>query len=485
MDYNETFLKACKAEYDYCKTDIVYWINNYCPIEDKDAPEVIVPMSLWEAQEQLVKDYITHRLNITLKARQLGITWLALYVCMHELIFNQGHTVIALSRTDTEAQELVRRAKVILAYQPAILQGGGITYDGNTQELRIRQGEGVSVFQSFPSSENSGRSFTANIVLLDEWAFQQWAREIWTAIYPTVNRPTGGRVIGLSTIKKGTLFEELYTSDNNFHKTFLGVFTDPRRTQEWYEATAKDMGALVKQEYPRTAKEALENIGGRFYPEFAEAVHVIPPFSIPEWWQRYVSIDYGLDKLAAGFFVQDGNGHHYQIAEIHKSGLVVSDAAGEINRIKQQLGWDAGIYVTHLAPKDLWNRNVQTGRSAADMFADHGIYLTEVSNDFENGCLAVKELIKPYADKDGKVTAKLLTFNTCPVTIRYTIDVLTDEKKPNRYAVEPHELSHINDMRRYYCVAWTQGGKEPKKESKSLIDSFNIKTQTGRDTLWR
>jgi hypothetical protein len=33
----------------------------------------------------------------------------------------------------------------------------------------------------------------------------------------------GGKVVGLSTIKRGTLFEELFTEDNNFNKLVLAM----------------------------------------------------------------------------------------------------------------------------------------------------------------------------------------------------------------------------------------------------------------------
>lgn len=477
---DERVKRICAAEYEYCRGDLLYWVNNYCPIEDKDAPEVVVPFTAWPAQEELLRGYLHNRLNIVLKARQLGVTWLSLYYCVHDLISHAGHTVIALSKTETEALELVRRAKVILDYQPEILAGGEIEYDGTTSTVNIRHKNGlISKFQSFASSESTARSFTANILFLDEWAFQQWAREIWTSAYPTINRPTGGKVIGLSTIKRGTLFEELYCDEgNNFKKYFLSVYDDPRRTVEWYEQTSRDLGQLVKQEYPRTAAEALSNIGGAFYPEFDERIHVIKPFPVPAYWRRYMAMDYGLDMLAAGFYAVDSHNNHYKIAEIHKSGLVVSAAAAEIDKTIQQLGWEDGR-ITKLAPPDLWNKASQTGKSAADIFSQHGHNLVRVSNNFANGCLAVKELLRVRVGEDERPTAQLKVFECCPVTIRYVAEILTDEKNPNVYAKEPHEYSHINDECRYYSVYWTGTAKEPEQEkpktAKELLKQMGFK----------
>jgi hypothetical protein len=464
MNNDEKIQKILEAEFQYCKKDIVYLINNYCPIEDKDAPEVIVPMKLWKEQEQLVRDYTTHKLNITLKARQLGITWCALFVGVYTM-FNAGSTVIALSKTDDDAKELVRRVTVILNYMPQILKGGGLRYENNAGEVRLIDGNGkTSIFKAFPSSQGAGRSFTANLLIIDEWAFQQWAEEIWTSTYPTINRPTGGRVIGLSTIKRGTLFEKLVTDKTNgFHKSFLGVFTDPKRTQEWYEETEKNIGALIKQEYPRTMQEALEVIGGRLFDKFSEAVHIVPPFELPKWWAKHISIDYGYDMLDVGFYMNNNAGKHYQVAEIHISGLEVAAAAQEINKKKEELGWQ-NEYVAVYMPQDLFNRNPATGKNIADEFNKHNIYGIATTTNKEAGVSSTLGLISPYMDDDGRITSKLQFFNTCPHTIRCVLNILRDEKNERVYADKPHELTHSVTRLNYYSVQWGSSAKEPKEE---------------------
>ena len=70
--------------------------------------------------------------------------------------------------------------------------------------------------------------FTANLIILDEWAFQQYAEEIWTSGFPTVNRPGGGQVIGLSTMRLGTLFARLWQEGDAFHRIFLPWDTETR-----------------------------------------------------------------------------------------------------------------------------------------------------------------------------------------------------------------------------------------------------------------
>lgn len=63
-----------RNELGKCASDVFYFIDAYCfvkhPIKGK------LPFNLFEFQHRTLKDVIKHRLNIILKARQLGITTL-------------------------------------------------------------------------------------------------------------------------------------------------------------------------------------------------------------------------------------------------------------------------------------------------------------------------------------------------------------------------------------------------------------------------
>ena len=93
-----------EGEWAHCRANAHYFIETYCHIEDKDAAEIIQPFRLWPMQREALSEILSNRLTIILKARQLGITWLALSAALHELLFCEGHTCIALSRTEEEAK---------------------------------------------------------------------------------------------------------------------------------------------------------------------------------------------------------------------------------------------------------------------------------------------------------------------------------------------------------------------------------------------
>ena len=469
------------AEMAFCRENVEYFVETYCHIEDKDAAEIIQPFTLWPMQRDALGDIMTHRLNIILKARQLGVTWLALAIAAHDLLFCAGHTCIALSRTEEEAKELVRRLwSVELAHMPELVREDGTTsWDGPTfthtaLSVTITFPNGLkSVFRAFASAKGAGRSFTANMLLLDEWAFQENAREIWLSAYPTINRPTGGRVLGLSTIERGTLFEELYTEDNGFHKLFIPWYADPRRDASWYEQTRRDLGDLIMQEYPASVEEALTIPGGAFFPEVKRHTHVRPPCDM-EGWRRYVCIDYGLDMLAAHWVAVSPENKARVYREYDAPGLTIGEAAGKLLELTG--GEDIDLF---LAPPDLWNRSQESGKSRAAIFAEHGVTLTKTSNDLPAGCAAIKEWLR-----DANL---VLDDGAADNLFRCLTKIQRDKARPNIYAKEPHDLTHDVDSLRCFCVYWTHPADTPKGErakwSNDMYDDYYAAGDSGKEYL--
>ena len=84
---------------------------------------------------------------------------------------------------------------------------------------------------------------------------------------------------------------------------------------------------------------------GQYFSEWDRDVHVVAPFEPPAWWRRYVTIDYGLDMLAAYLIAVDEHDMAYVVREVYQGrdlgegaeGLIVSEAA---KRILDMVGED-------------------------------------------------------------------------------------------------------------------------------------------------
>lgn len=500
MDIDSVARLAIEKEKAYIKKDCEYFIAEYAYIEDKDSDTGKAKFRLWDEQKRLLAEIADNRLNIILKARQLGITWLSLWFALWNMIFTVGFTVVALSRRDDEAKELIRRMEFMLENLPSWLiirkqdapkDYEGIMWDSITHEVMIIRADSEdSRIVAMPSAKDSGRSFTASLVILDEWAFQQWAEEIWTASYPTINRPTGGKVIGLSTAKKNTLFENIWyhAHDYNFHRIFLSWRADPRRTDEWYEQTKKALCVNKKylQEYPSTPEEAFSAGDLTSFPEFSEDIHVCEPFEIPKYWRKFGSVDNGYsDPFAWYKYAVSPDGIVYVYYEYSREResqrIYYSDQSKHFNESMKYSEIEYGQVIEKMekldyivAGLDAWNTHHrdQSGKSLIDYYKDGGIEkvgFMKAVTDRKLRKATVHEYLKPYYDEvAGKFTAKVQIFSTCKYLIDTLPRLVNDEKDMEK--VEDSDIDNQYDSFGYGLITYHIEKSKVPHEYKGVID---------------
>ena len=212
--------------------------------------------------------------------------------------------------------------------------------------------------------------------------------------------------------------------------------TDPGYVKRLEKLSEKDKQALLFGNW--------DIFDGQYFTEWNRNIHVISPFEIPKHWRRYFVMDYGLDMLAGYWIAIDTYGRAYVYREIYQSGLIISEAAKRICVLT-----DEDIYA-NIAPPDLWNRRQDTGKSAAEIFAENGVRLVRANNDRVQGWYNLKEWLRPCKDEQGATIAPLRIFSNCLNLIRTLPSVAMDGKNPNDVAREPHELTHAPDAIRYF-----------------------------------
>lgn len=274
---------------------------------------------------------------------------------------------------------------------------------------------------------------------------------------------------------------------------------------EFIQAKVTDNPVLMKKdpEYinmlrslPYELREAWLNgswdiFAGQYFSEWNRDVHVVEPFAIPSWWRRYITMDYGLDMLAAYLIVVDDHDMAYVVQEVYKGrdlgegakGLIVSEAAAEVKALAGN-----GDIAAYLAPPDLWNARQETGKSVADIFAESGIYLTQTNNDRIDGWMAMHERLHVFEDEQGVQVAKLRIFPQCVNLIRTLPQLRYDDKRINDVATEPHELTHGSDAIRGWCVYWTRRASAPAAPLRSdwttdMLEDYSRATESERRLL--
>lgn len=248
----------------------------------------------------------------------------------------------------------------------------------------------------------------------------------------------------------GKEFVGEYVNDENGNKKALTRIFIPAKVTDNKFLMENDPNYILNlSALPESQRKALRDGSwdihtGQFFPEFAYDVHTIEPFTIPETWRVYRTIDYGLDMLAAYWIAIDEHKEVYVIREFCKKDLVISDAAKAIIENTHE-----PIYCT-FAPPDMWGRAQESGKNKAQIFYENGVRFTRSSDDREAGWLAVKELLK--LQKDG--TPKIHIFRTCTELIKCIPALIVDDRKPSDCSKEPHKFTHSPDSLRYFAVQW-------------------------------
>lgn len=423
------------------------WIKACVHVEDPDTGGAI-PFDLWPAQERALKEMHENRLSVVLKARQLGLSWLALAYAAHQLVYKPGFRITALSKDGEAAKELVRRMILIFNNVPSwvaiykkpdkFVPG----WEGTTERVNLfHPGGEISTFQALTASKDAGRTFSSGLVIIDEWAFQEYAYEIWNAAYPTINRPGGGKLIGISTGERGTLYQEVWEGavkgENGFHPIFLPWSADPRRDVEWYEQTKKAMPLTYMVEYPSTPEEAFMLGEGAAFPEWNPMIHA-PSYLGKDWypprgWRLYRAYDGGWNQASCGWYAIDPDGNVVRYREYYPSKVTDEEQARAIVAMSKAPDGSSEDIAFTVADPACWAKRSDSGLSTAEVFSRNGVHMRPGSNDRINGWKRFHEYLRPFEDPNnpGTLIARFRVTQSCVNAIRTIPALPADRHRPD------------------------------------------------------
>lgn len=267
-----------------CEADAAVFTERHCTIEDPDG--TVRPFALWPFQADTLRDLQAGEQIIVLKARRLGLSWVVLAFALWLAIHRQGIRILILCKTGDDAGELldrIRRMRDRIAADPlsahilANLQAPAKTRDAVTT-LDI----GGSTIRALMGTPAAARSETAGFLILDEFAFQRGAADIWQAVLPTVEGGGGLAVVstgnGAETSGKigaqyAMLWSRARAGDSTLKALFFPWMVRPDRNQEWKDRTVALLGDLdqFKVEYPEIEDDAFLAPGVQ---------HVYPPAGV-------------------------------------------------------------------------------------------------------------------------------------------------------------------------------------------------------------
>lgn len=279
---------AFVGELARCAADRWYWLTTYVYVSDPSPTRGTVRFEPWPHLHQLLYLILDNDRVVVLKARQIGVSWLLAALALHYALFTPNANIIIFSKRQIESIAMKSRAEFIWRYLPPWMQQ---PIGKNNDEL-LTFPTMESKIQSFPSTPGAGRGETATLAIMDEWAYAEYAAEIYTGVLPTVEH---SKLVGVSTANGtggktptgdlGNLFADVYWKAKQSQNTYVPVFIPydvvPGRTSEWWDRQAQNMPAyLALQEYPKVEADAFLVSGTCMFD--IKKLKGMPIFDVPE-----------------------------------------------------------------------------------------------------------------------------------------------------------------------------------------------------------
>jgi hypothetical protein len=252
------------TEYALCAASPHRFLAKWAWIQNKNTAQT-VKWQTWEYQNELLDTFLLEDEIVILKARQLGISWLVAGYGLWKALFGENAKVLFLSQGESEAWDLVAKARFIYDHLPHYMRLP-IEHDSKSW-LYFKHTR--SEIKALPSTDKAGRGTDATLVVRDELAKHPYGAENYTAISPTID--SGGQLIDLSTIDKLNAashftdrIQRIRRGESKAKLVFLGWRLRPIRQEgvsldDWYNLKIKPKYTPleIEQEYPATIDEAL------------------------------------------------------------------------------------------------------------------------------------------------------------------------------------------------------------------------------------
>jgi hypothetical protein len=411
---------------------------------------------LYPYQRALLESQAAQR--IIVKARQVGISQTmageALFLAQHF----PGTSVLFVSRNLPAGQHLQRLVYQLMRSD----RHGHRAVRQNDRELVLENGS--SVF-SLPATEDTGRTFSATAVYLDEFAHMPWADEIYQAVAPCAAR--GGRVTIISTPRgKANAFYRLWQESAIGKRSFerfrihwsdcpeynpegwmLEDAEERRRAGErgpWYQAQrARFSDDQWAQEYECDFISS----GSLVYREFDPELHV-GEFDYNPVWPTYVGQDFGYTNPSVALVIQVSPSEDVFVIEEHyHRQRSLSDLAQSVYR---PICESRRVQAWHCDP---------AGAGEIAELRRVGIPALSKRSRIEEGVIAVRRLLRP----PGGGSPRLHVDRSCEHLIaelgRYRYREASDE-------VLKDQDDHGPDALRYFVMGhW---GAEAEVEAVAL-----------------
>lgn len=216
-------------------------------------------------------------------------------------------------------------------------------------------------------------------------------------------------------------------------------------------------------------------LGGQYFNNWSETLHVIKPFKIPDGWMRFRSMDWGSYHPYACYWIAvDYDGVMYVYRELYGYGGKANVGTKEPSTIVAQRIADAESSDKRLIQYGVldnacWGRQDMGAPSIAEeinrVLMNNGCRLFNPSaKGREQGGEEIRLRLEGYTDTKGVRHPGIKIFDTCFHLIRTLPEITHDKNQPEKYDTNGED--HGTDAVAYACLSRPWKPERQQKQSR-------------------
>jgi hypothetical protein len=197
-------------------------------------------------QQRIIDTIANDRFSCIMAPRQCGKTTATAAPILHYAMFNEDYNILILAHKADAAKDILARIKMAYEELPYWLKPGVVEW--GKERVKFDNGSTIS---AAATSDNSGRSGSINMLVLEEFAHvaEHVAGPFWASVYATVSSGETTKIIVISTPKGianqfHTIVKRAERGENRFKLVKIEWDEPPGRDEEFKRKTIADIGEL-------------------------------------------------------------------------------------------------------------------------------------------------------------------------------------------------------------------------------------------------
>lgn len=252
LKYRSELLELCERDQEaaglvknICRQDILFWINCFCWTKDQRKSNDVLPFICYDFQStdviKNIESHINNKKDLLIeKTRDMGVSWMILFVFTHKWLFESGSDFRVGSRKEeyvdklNDIDTLIEKVRFNLKRQPSWMLSRNFNYDDHLGYMRIINPENGNAIVGESANPNFGSGGRRKAILLDE--FSKWDNSIAEAAWTATADVTPSRIVCSTPLGSANKFAILASgTKEKIDKLTLHWTLHPEKSKSVYE----------------------------------------------------------------------------------------------------------------------------------------------------------------------------------------------------------------------------------------------------------